>query len=123
MDLNDVEALNVRAFGGPDTITVNDLTGTDLRTADVDLGDALGGGDLNPDTVVVIGTNGRDVVRTTASGSQVVTSGLAAQTRIVGSEGVNDTLRIETLDGNDDVTVASAVELLITPVINLGGGE
>jgi predicted ester cyclase len=123
MDLAGIEALDVRAFGGADLVTVNDLSGTDLRTVDVDLAASLGGGDLNPDTVVVMGTNARDVVRATASGSQVVTSGLAVQTRIVGSEGVNDTLRIETLDGNDDVTVAPAVELLITPVINLGGGE
>ena len=36
------------------------------------------------------------------------------------AQGANDTLRVETLDGNDDVTVAPAVELLITPVIDLG---
>jgi Ca2+-binding RTX toxin-like protein len=123
MDLNDVEAISLRTFGGIDQVTVGDLAGTDVRTVDVDLSASLGGGDLNPDTVVVTGTNARDVVRVTASGSQVAASGLAAQTRIVGSEGGNDTLRIETLDGNDDVTVAPAVELLITPVINLGGGE
>ena len=50
-------------------------------------------------------------------------TGLAADARIAGSEGLNDTLRIQTLDGNDDVFVDPDVELLLTPVINLGPGE
>ena len=35
--------------------------------------------------------------------------GLAAETRITGSEASYDTLRVETLGGNDDVTVAPYV--------------
>ena len=35
MDLNDVEQVDVHALGGADTITVNDLTGTDLPLAGV----------------------------------------------------------------------------------------
>src|SRR5690349_15277149 len=31
MDLNDVEHVDVRALGGADTVTVNDVSGTDLR--------------------------------------------------------------------------------------------
>ena len=31
MDLNDVEAIDVNALGGTDSVTVNDVTGTDLR--------------------------------------------------------------------------------------------
>ena len=30
MDLNDVESIDVKALGGADTITVNDLSGTDV---------------------------------------------------------------------------------------------
>ena len=30
MDMNGIEDLNVQALGGADTLTVNDLTGTDL---------------------------------------------------------------------------------------------
>ena len=29
MDLNDVEAIDLNALGGADTVTVNDLSGTD----------------------------------------------------------------------------------------------
>jgi hypothetical protein len=76
-----------------------------------------------PDTVVVNGTDRRDVVDATAAGPQVSVAGLAAEVRIVGSEGVNDTLRIQTLDGNDEVTIAPDVELLLSPVVNLGADE
>ena len=49
--------------------------------------------------------------------------GLAALVRIAGSEAANDTLRIQTLDGDDDVIVAPDVSDLITPVVDLGAGE
>jgi hemolysin type calcium-binding protein len=51
MDLDDVEAFNLRALGGTDQLTVDDMTGTNLRTADADLG-----GDAVPDTVIVNGS-------------------------------------------------------------------
>ena len=38
MDLNDVENINVAALGGADTITVNDLSGTDVKQVAIDLG-------------------------------------------------------------------------------------
>src|SRR4051794_2312149 len=44
MDLNDVEAINLKALGGADNLTVNDLSGTDLATVDGDLA-AAGGAD------------------------------------------------------------------------------
>ena len=99
------------------------MTGTDLKSANVDLGAFDGTGDGAPDTVIVNGTNRADRVHVTRSGSQVLTTGLAAQTTITGSEALNDTLRINTLDGRDSVTVDPDAELLITPVIDLGAGQ
>jgi Ca2+-binding RTX toxin-like protein len=122
-DLNQVERIGYHASGGADTITVNDLTGTHAQTVELDLNILGGGGDAQPDTVVVNGTSGLDVVDVTRSGSEVLTTGLAAQTRIVGSEGANDTLRIQTLDGNDTVTVAPDVSDLIATVVDLGAGQ
>ena len=61
-----------------------------------------------------------DTVDVTASGGQVLVGGLPAATRIGGSESLNDTLRINTLGGTDQVTVDPAAELLITPVVDLG---
>ena len=37
MDTNDVEHVNFHALGGADTITVNDLTGTDVTDTTIDL--------------------------------------------------------------------------------------
>ena len=71
--------------------------------------------------------NGRDKaadhVAVTRDGDQVVVGGFPATTRISGSESLNDTLRINTLGGKDDVTVDPNAELLITPVIDLGAGQ
>ncbi len=38
MDLNGVEHIQLNALGGADTITVNDLTGTDVKQVAIDLG-------------------------------------------------------------------------------------
>src|SRR6478736_3734970 len=47
MDLNSVERIQLDAFGGADTITVKDLTGTDVKQVAIDLGggDPDGNGD------------------------------------------------------------------------------
>jgi hypothetical protein len=47
-------------------------------------------------------------------------SGLQPQTLIGGSEPANDTLRIQTLAGDDTVTVAPAVVGLIQTIVDLG---
>jgi hypothetical protein len=60
---------------------------------------------------------------TTLFKRKALAPGLAAQTRIVGSEADVDTLRIETLGGNDSVTLAPSVFTLIVPVIDLGADE
>ena len=69
------------------------------------------------------GTSRRDVVQVTRSGPQVSVAGLAALTRIVGSEAALDTLLVQTFDGNDAVTVAPDVADVITPLVDLGGGQ
>src|SRR3954468_15660276 len=51
MDVNKVERLDLRALGGADTVTVNDLTGTGLTSVNPDLGVVGGGGDGQADTV------------------------------------------------------------------------
>jgi hypothetical protein len=123
MDFDGIESMVLRALGGSDQITIGDLTGTDLKTADVDLGATGGGGDALADTVVVNGRERAGRVDVTRSGEQVLVAGLPALTRISGSEGLNDTLRLNTLGGNDRVTIDPDAELLITPVVDLGADE
>jgi len=55
MDTRGVERVDFVALGGADLVTVNDLTGTDVTSVNVDLAGTLGGaaGDGQPDRVVV----------------------------------------------------------------------
>src|SRR6266542_3394503 len=64
MDLDDVETIEFNALGGADTITVNDLSGTDVDDVTLELAGQLGGfdGDGQIDAVVVNGSNGDDNV-------------------------------------------------------------
>ena len=63
MDLNDIESTTIRALGSADTITVDDLAGTDLKAADVDLAATDGSGDGAADTVIVNGGDKAERVR------------------------------------------------------------
>ena len=123
MDLDAIESANVRTLGGADNVTVGDLTGTGLKAASIDLAAFDGTGDASADTVTVNGSDKAERVRVDRAGAQVLTTGLATQTSIAGSEPTNDTLKVNTLGGNDDVTVAPEVRDLITPVVDLGADE
>jgi hypothetical protein len=103
MDTDDVETVDFRALGGADTITVNDLTGTDVRLVKSDLAGVAGGaaGDGQPDQVIVTGTNRKDVIRVSGQNGTVRVAGLAAQVNITNAEPANDTLTINALAGND----------------------
>jgi hypothetical protein len=115
MDLDDVEAIDVRALGGTDTVTVNDASGTDLERVDVDLAEALGGStaDGAADTVTVAATKGDDSIAVDANGAAVEVSGLAAFVRITHADSRSDTLVIDTVAGADDVVLDPALDGLI----------
>jgi hypothetical protein len=115
MDLNDIEALDVRALGGTDSVTVSDLTGTGLTNVNVDLAAAIGGAtpDGLADTVQVIGTKGDDTIRAAADGGAVSVTGLAATVRVSHADADRDTLAIDGSTGNDAVSIDPAVNGLI----------
>ena len=77
MDMNDMETIDVRALGGADTITVNDLTGTDVSNVNIDLGAIGGGGDGAADTVVINATDGDDAITISSNNGVVTVTGLA----------------------------------------------
>src|SRR4029079_1588548 len=64
MDTDDVERVTFNALGGADTITVNDLTGTDVTEVNLNLAGTLGGstGDGAADSLVINGTANADTV-------------------------------------------------------------
>ena len=121
MDTAGVEQIDVEALAGADLVTVNDLTGTDLRTLQLDLdGAAPGGGDGEPDRVVLNGTNGDDAIRVFGDAQGVNVKGLAPLVEILHPEGANDRLDINTLDGSDTVDssglAAGTIQLFVDGV-------
>jgi Ca2+-binding RTX toxin-like protein len=118
MDMVSVERLDLRALGGADTVTINDMSGTDFRQADVD----LGGADDAIDTVIVNGTENADHIKVKAHGTRVDVEGLQTETRLNGTE-ASDVLRINALGGDDKVDVHQGVSNLIGVQVELGAGQ
>ena len=116
---------DVNALGGPDTFTVNDLTGTDVVQVDSDLAGVIGGtaGDAAADTIVVNGTNGDDIIDVVGSGTSASVVGLQAQVNITNSEGANDALVVNALGGNDGVTATSLPAGVIKLTVDGGTGQ
>jgi Ca2+-binding RTX toxin-like protein len=119
MDTAGVERVDFAALGGADLVTVNDLTGTDVASVNVDLAGSLGGitGDGEADRVVVNGTNGEDAITVNGDAGGVKVSGLAATVGVLHPEVANDRLEINTLDGRDAVDssglAAGAIQLFV----------
>jgi len=115
MDLDDVEQIDLNTLGGADTITVNDLSGTDLTQMNVGLAATGGAGDGAADTVIVNGTDSEDVVIVNGDGNGTAVLGLAAQVNIIGAEAANDRLIVSTGVGADVVEAsgltAGAIQL------------
>jgi Ca2+-binding RTX toxin-like protein len=119
MDTNDVERVDFNALGGVDTVTVNNLAGTDVNAVNLDLAGTLGGntGDGAADQVIVNATDGNDNINVSGdAASGVRVSGLAATVGILHSEAA-DRLDINTLLGNDIVNpgglAAGAIQLFV----------
>ncbi|MGG5823940.1 beta strand repeat-containing protein [Falsiroseomonas sp. HW251] len=123
MDLDDVESIEVQALGGADTITVHDMTGTDVTQVSVNLAATGGGGDSAADSVVAEGTNGADVVDLFGSGSSLALVGLAAQLGITGAEGANDSLVVRLRGGDDSFSAAALPAGVIRLTVDGGAGN
>ena len=122
MDMDNVERLDLTALEAVDTVTVEDMSGTDFRRADVDLSATAGGGDAAADVVTVNGTTDDDEIEVEARGARVDVEGLQTKVRVTGSETI-DSLQINGLEGDDDVDVDDDVEDLIGVVVDLGADQ
>jgi Ca2+-binding RTX toxin-like protein len=118
MDTDDLEIVDLNALGSPDTLTVNDLSGTDVGEVAVNLSGIIGGtaGDGAADNVIVNGTNGDDDVVVSGDASGVGVAGLAPDVSITGAEAGSDRLTVNLLGGNDvlDATALAADGILLT---------
>ncbi len=119
MDTHGVERVDFNALGGADLVTVNDLSGTDVSSVNVDLAGTPGGatGDGQPDRVVVNATNKDDTIKVSGDATQVTAKGLAPTIGILRPEAANDRLEINTFAGNDTVDsdglAAGAIQLFV----------
>jgi Ca2+-binding RTX toxin-like protein len=122
MDMNGVERLDLTALGGADTVTVNDMSGTDFRRADVDLSSPTGAADGVADIVTVKGTEQADNIHVRVAGARVAVDGLRTETVVAGGEPI-DLLQVDALGGDDKVKVDPAASALIGVVVELGSGQ
>ncbi|MBF2025559.1 MAG: calcium-binding protein [Oscillatoriales cyanobacterium C42_A2020_001] len=125
MDMNDLERVDLNALGGTDTITVNDLSGTDVTEFNINLEGALlsGTGDGQADTVIVNGTNGANIIDILGAGTSVAVVGLPALVTIKNAEVANDQLVINGLGGSDRMNAANLNAGIIKLTIDAGAGD
>jgi RTX calcium-binding nonapeptide repeat (4 copies) len=121
IDLTDVERIQFEAQGQhSDNITINDLTGTDVKQVAIDLGAGPGGvvGDAQADTVSIFATHGQAITVTDNNGV-VTVSGLTNTLTISDFEVGTDHLLIN----NQNVTVTNGQTVTVAAVNsnNTGG--
>ena len=118
--LTDVERIQFEAQGQhPDNITINDLTGTDVKQVAIDLGGgATGGGDGQVDKVFINATHGQAITVADNNG-QVTVSGLTNTLTISNFEANLDQLFFN----NQAVTVANGQTVTVAAMNsnNTGG--
>ena len=105
MDLNGIERVDVNSLGGNDTLSVGDLSATDVRTVNHDEAAALGGTtpDAGSDQTIVSGTDGADAITASGQGGGASVSGLGATVNIAHAEASRDALTIDALGGDDRI--------------------
>ena len=106
--LHDVQEVDIAAGGGIDTITVGDMTGTDVGLARIDLSGASGGGDGQVDFVVVNATAEDDHIMVTVENDAMTIHGLATDIIVTGMES-QDQFVFNLGDGDDTFTAADVV--------------
>ncbi len=121
MDLNGMEEIDLAALGGADVVAVNDLTGTDMKRVHVDLGSTAGGGDGQPDAVLVQGSPGADLVNVGVVAGNLEVGGLAATVQIANGESALDRVTYA-VGGPDEVDVvgtkkADTITIGASPVL------
>ncbi len=125
MDVNGVEQVNVVALGGADTLTVNDLSRTDVSGVNLDLAGTPGSGvgDSQTDTVIINGTAHADTVQITGNGTSFAVAGLSSVVAVQGSEGANDQLVVNALGGSDTLTAAGLSAGVVQMTVDGGTGN
>jgi Ca2+-binding RTX toxin-like protein len=121
MDLDGIERIDTNTLGAADTVTVNDLTGTDVTEANLDLAETPGSsaGDGVGDSVIINATDGADEVKLAGTQPDGATiSGLHTLVHISGT----DLLALNALAGNDTID-ATGLDGGVVATLTLTGGD
>jgi Ca2+-binding RTX toxin-like protein len=124
MDTHGVEQVDFNALGGADTVTVNDLSRTDVKNVDVDLAGTLGGvtGDGQADRLIVTGTPLDDAIAAAGAASGVSVSGLHTQVAIQHQE-PTDQLFVLALGGDDGISATGLAAGAVSEFLEGGDGN
>jgi Ca2+-binding RTX toxin-like protein len=123
MDLNGVERTELRALGGSDNITVNDLTGSGMTRIELALRAADGGVDGLLDSITVNGGAGADNITVGGdTGGLQITSGPTTIT-VFDQDPTLDSLTINGLGGSDTINAQSLRADAIRFAISGGDGD
>lgn len=126
MDLDGLEVIDFNAFGGADTITVNDQTATDIFDINLNLSSSGGTGDGEADAVIINGTDGEDFGQIAAfNGGTLIGAfmSLFPFVNITGAEGSNDRLTLNAGGGDDTIDATALPANLIGLILNAGDGK
>ena len=122
VDAAGVDRMSLFSFGGSDTITVGDMSGTRLTAVDASLFDfAVPGGAA--DTVRVDGTGADDRIKVTGSGSVATFTGASAEVTITGVAAAGDRLEVNGLAGADQIESPILATSTIRFLANGGAGD
>jgi Ca2+-binding RTX toxin-like protein len=123
MDVDGTEHINLATLAGADTVTVGDLTGTDVTDVNVDLSNGSGAGDGQADTVIVNGTNGADQFGVSLVSNDVVVAAPQIKVRVHQADATTDTLQINALGGDDTIDASALPAGKINLIENGGDGN
>ncbi|HYU83782.1 MAG TPA: hypothetical protein VEK80_03165 [Kribbellaceae bacterium] len=109
LDLAGVEAVDLRLFGGTDTVTAADLAGTGLNTVTADLAGASGDDAQTDEVAVPAGVVvGRDGTATVVDGLgtrlRVVNGGSGDRVHVTGTSAPDERVTVAGTDAADDIT-------------------
>jgi Ca2+-binding RTX toxin-like protein len=109
MRLDHLEHVDVVPLGGDDTLTVDDLTGTRVRTVRNDLADVPDSvnPDAGDDTTIVNATDSGDAIVARGSAGEARITGLTAKVDIDHAAAADDQLVINAKGGEDTVNASS----------------
>ena len=113
-NIQDVSWVGFGGLDGGDQVTVNDLSSTDVVNFTPDFTDPLDntGPNNSADQLTVRGTAANDHVTVSGSGANITVAGLTPTVTPINLD-AQDTLRIETLAGNDTVNSSGLQQGLV----------